>query len=112
MKLPTFSAPGHPPTADEAELIRNSADPWARLGQRIGVAALVAVLEEFGGRKQYIPARAGFFEQLFLPLRDAEIEALLEAGQLSQAEIGRRWGLSQSTVARIKARAAARKTDP
>lgn len=112
MKLPTFSAPGHPPTADEAELLQLSADPWARLGQRIGAVALVALLEEFGGQKQYIPARAGFFEQLYLPQRDAEILRELNAGRRSQVEIGRHHGVSQSTVSRIKARAAARKTDP
>ena len=112
MKNPKFSAPGEALTAFELQLLANAkAGGWAALGQRIGPAALAVLLEELGGTKQYIPARAGFFEQLYRQERDAEIRAALEGGE-PQAKVASRYRISQSRVSCIGRAGAARKSGP
>lgn len=111
MNLPRFSSPGSPPTPEEVELLAESDDAWARLAKRIGADALVAVLEEFGGQRQYIPARSAFFERLYRPRRDRLVGELLGEG-LSQDEVADRLGVSQGLVSKIKGRLAAGKSNP
>lgn len=82
-------------TADERALVEQSGEhvysdsttTWLLLAQRIGVEALVAVLDELGGEKVHVPQRGTFFAELYRPIRNAQIRQL-RAQEMGLSEIG------------------------
>ena len=99
---------GDPASTVEAELVGTAIDrrladstlQWVELAKRIGVHALVAIFDEFGGEKIHIPSRRAFFEALYRPIRDARIHALRAQG-LSCVEIAGQVGVTEMRVSQV-----------
>lgn len=70
---------------------------WLLLAQRIGLDALVAIFDEFGGEKIHIPQRSNFFEALYRPIRNARVHELRAQGY-SASEIASKTGLDRRRV--------------
>lgn len=108
----TFSQKGEAPTELECELFsqqpRMSHNVWVLIGQRIGLAALLVVLDELGGEKFHVPPRSFFVHQLWAPVRNAQI-ATLNAQHLSHSQIARRVGVSRTCVSAVLRKSRTRK---
>lgn len=104
---PAFSRPGEPPSAFERGLFdqaacdrpSNSQQLWMLIGRQIGLAALVAVLDEFGDTQVWVPSRSALMKALWGDLRDDEIRRCLANGD-TWSEISRRLSVSRTTIAR------------
>lgn len=95
-----FSQRGERVTDFERMLIAECADSrsvFLDLARRIGIDALVVVLDEFATEKIHIPTREWFFESLYRPRRDDEILRRLANGE-SADDIARVLGISRRTV--------------
>lgn len=108
MHMPEFSRVGEPSTAFERQLVaqadtaapREAFAQMVLLAQRIGVEALLVLLDEFGGEKIHIPKRSNFFGELWRPLRDAAVRKALRDGS-SVMDVAREFGLSHARISRI-----------
>lgn len=103
-----WSEAGDPPTAFERALIeqvataqpRDSTEQMLTLVARIGLDALCALLDEFGGEKVHIPKRSSFFAELYRPIRDRAVREALRAGQTVTA-VAEAFGMSPPNVIKI-----------
>jgi len=108
-----FSSRGEPVTDFERDLVARCAmefpesmsDLWVVIARRIGVEALVVVLDEIGREKIHVPSREQFFAALYRPVRDRQVCEL--AMHASLREVGERFGLSQQAVNKIVRKASA-----
>lgn len=103
-----FGGLGDAPTEFERALLARADtldDRWVGLGRRIGIEALFVVLDELGGGETlYVPTREKFVQRLYLPLRDAEIAALLREG-VDRKEIARTYRITPQAVSDANSRA-------
>lgn len=105
---PAFSRPGEQPTAFEEQLLdsvqlaqpRSGKELWLLLAQRIGLADLMAVLDEFGDGQVWVPSRTGLMQELWVQTRYAEIQRLRAEEGLSCREVAERMKVSPATVIR------------
>jgi hypothetical protein len=100
-----FSAPGAAPTAHERDLfaaqVSPSTDPWVNVGKRIGLEALLVVLDEIGAvERVYVPTRAAMMARLWRPVRNERIVRLAEQ-QVPPEEIARLLHVSRGSVYRV-----------
>lgn len=97
-------SPGFPPQQHELELFAQqppmSRNPWVLIGQRIGLPALLVVLDELGGDVAYVPTRHRFLWSLWQPLRDEQIRRM-HHDRIRVEEIARTFGLSRTGVLRV-----------
>lgn len=106
---PAFSRRGEAPTSFERELLANHGqhaprtddDLWMLLAQRIGLENLMAVLDEVGGIKLWVPTREQLVRRVWVDLRDREIRRLRQEHHLSTCEISARLGVNPRTVRRV-----------
>ena len=104
-----WSDAGDPPTAFERALVeqiatnqpRDSTEQMLTLVGRIGLEALCALLDEFGGEKVHIPKRRNFFAELYRPIRDRAVRESLRAGQTVTA-VAEAFGMSAQNVIKIR----------
>jgi hypothetical protein len=80
---------------------RTSDDLWLVLVKRIGIDALLVVLDEIGGLKVWAPTRTQLVRRVWLDLRDREIRRLRTDGRLSTSEISAAMGVNPRTVRRV-----------
>jgi len=100
-----LSSAGNPPTPVELALVAafdssrvsDTVGQWALIAQRIGLPAVLTVMDEFGGESMRIPTRNGFIQSLYRPLRDESIRAARAAG-VPTPEICAELGLCRQTV--------------
>lgn len=105
---PAFSRPGDGPTAFEQKLLdavdvsspTSAQQLWLSIAQRIGLAPLMAILDEFGDGNVWVPSRNGLMRSLWGDVRNREIERLTNEG-LSQRAIARKVKTSRYTVQRV-----------
>lgn len=76
------------------------ADLWICIAKRIGIDALVVVLDELGGEKIHVPARESFFAALYRPVRNRQIADMRQTTGASLRAIGRVVNLSAPAVQR------------
>lgn len=110
-----FSERGNAPTDFERQLVArmthaandvalsDSSAAWLSLASRIGLDALLIVMDEFGTEKISVPTRNGFLADLWRPLRDAEVLRLLGNGERASV-IGAALGITAENVRQISAR--------
>jgi len=104
---PAFSRAGEAPTAFELELIASAQlglptqakEQWIALAQRIGLAAVMAVLDEFGDSSVWVPSRSGLLQPLWADMRSREVARLRSEGENISA-IARKLGVHRRTVTR------------
>lgn len=111
--MPKFSGRGERVTDFERALIAECDDSrsvFLDLAKRIGIDALVVVLDEFATEKIHIPTRESFFGGLYKHLRDDDILRRLANGE-SHPQIIRELGVSRRTIFRVQ-RAGRRGTRP
>lgn len=95
-----FSRRGERVTDFERTLIAecdDSRSAFLDLARRIGIDALVVVLDEFASEKIHVPTRESFFAGLYRRLRDEEILRRLANGEHAD-DIADDIGCSRSTV--------------
>lgn len=109
-----FSGRGEAPTEFEVELLLANAGRDATwmlvakrliedLGEHAGACALVAVLDELSSEKVHVPSRQGLFRRLWWTERDRQIMAcMLAEPKVSNAEVGRRFGVSRPHVTSLR----------
>lgn len=105
---PAFSRPGEPPTEFEVQLLgqvepappRSAKELWLMLARLIGLAELMAVLDEFGDGQVWVPSRSGLMQELRTQVRDAEIRRLSGTSGMSFRAIARQLNVSHTTVQR------------
>ncbi|HET6805311.1 MAG TPA: helix-turn-helix domain-containing protein, partial [Frateuria sp.] len=73
---------------------------WLVIAQRIGLADLMAVLDEFGDGQVWVPSRTGLMQELWVQTRYAEIQRLRHQEGLSCREVAERMKVSPATVIR------------
>lgn len=108
MASPRLSRRGESPTQLEIELVAHADTAhitearqiWVSLAQRIGLAALYAVLDEFGGEKPHVPTREVFAAMLLRGQRDAQIRSLAQRGY-RVTDIARMMSISKQAVCRV-----------
>lgn len=85
----------------EEDGIRNEDFPEVVQGvvERIGIAATLAVLEELGGAKVYIPKADSVFQSIARRGRDASIRA--DFNGYNQHELSRKYRLSEEWIRQI-----------
>lgn len=102
-----FSGRGDTCTPFEQALVdHNELDDsvWTTIAKRIGATNLAVVLDELGSEKIHVPTREDFFQRLYRPLRDAEIQYLADVVGLNQPEIAARLEVSQGLVSKALSR--------
>jgi len=100
-----FSTRGEPATEFERALVANCAmefpesmsDIWVVIARRIGVDALVVILDEIGMEKIHVPSRTQFFLSLYRPHRNRLIREMAAAG-MSHRQIAKQFGLTKFAV--------------
>ncbi|MEN6538940.1 MAG: hypothetical protein ABFC67_04945 [Mizugakiibacter sp.] len=100
-----FSQRGDRPTTFERGLVSEAPtclltetrQLWLLIAERIGLEALLVVLDEIGGEKVHVPTRADFFGALWRPVRDAEIRRLKGQG-FGAKRIAKELGMTRSAV--------------
>lgn len=100
-----FSRRGEAVTTFERTLVEQAptdrpdrdADVWVCIAKRIGIENLVAVFDEFGTYKIYVPTRESFFGALYRPVRNRQIADMRQRGS-SLRDIGRALNLSATAV--------------
>lgn len=101
-----FSAKGEGCTAFERALVAEScpagdaAAVWLGLMRRVGVDAILAVMDEFGTEKVHVPTRSAFFGTLWREHRDNEIRRRLM--KEPAAVVAADFGLSRQAVYAIR----------
>lgn len=78
---------------------------WIALVQRIGIDAVVAVMDEFGSERVHVPTRASFFASLWRESRDAEIVRRVVVNRELIALVAGDYGLTVRAVQLIRKRA-------
>jgi len=104
---PAFSRAGESPTTFELHLVTSAQlglptqpkEQWIALAQRIGLASVMAVLDEFGDASVWVPSRSGLLQPLWAELREREVARLRAEGE-SISEIARKLGVHRRTVNR------------
>lgn len=105
-----FSERGLPVTAFERALVAqadtarltDASGQWVLLAQKVGLEAIVAIMDEFGTEKIHVPTRQQFIQALYRPVRNAQIQALA-AGGMPAGEIAQRMGMCRQMVHNILA---------
>lgn len=106
---PAFSRRGESATAFERELLTHHAhhaprtgdDLWFVLVKRIGIDALMGMLDEIGGLKVWVPTRQQLVRRVWLDLRDREILRLRTEKRMTTCEISAAMGVNPRTVRRV-----------
>lgn len=98
-----FSHRGEPVTSFERDLVASCSDarsPFFGLARRIGVDALVIVLDEFASEKVHIPTREFFFAALYRVQRDADIVRRLADGETVD-QVASLHGVHRNTIRNV-----------
>ena len=114
-----LSERGDMPTQFELDLIANAdtsritdaTGQWLLLAQRIGLHAVLAVLDEFGREKVFVPSRKGFIGAVYTPIRNDLLCARAASGAPLQ-KLRAEFGLSNSHIMRIRSRTGADRDKP
>ncbi|MBR0346023.1 MAG: hypothetical protein IJI03_12275 [Rudaea sp.] len=103
-----FSARGERVTEFERQLVEqcgmefpeSMSDVWVVIARRVGVDALVVVLDEIGEEKIHVPGRLQFFDALYRPFRNRTIRELHASG-ISMRELATRFHMTPQRVGAI-----------
>lgn len=101
-----FSGRGERCTELERSLVNRPGTPewtdgWVGLINTVGIDAIAAVMDWFGGEKIHVPTREAFFRALWREVRDAEIRRRIHVARERREVVAGDFGLAIRTIQRI-----------